>query len=126
MIKLLQGEINTSIFTLNENLTGATQPTDFYFHITQDTTLQEKNFYATDLSTNTERYNKFNIELTNLANQDLLNSKLYLEDNGFYSYYVYASSGATENLLETGRFLVLPSGSTVTTYYSGGTKNTFY
>ncbi len=74
------------VATLNELIQG-TFSFDFLFSFTNDTTLETKLFSAPDISTATERYNRFNIIET--TNEDLYYGSVELEPEGYWSYIIY-------------------------------------
>ena len=95
MILLAQNTVNTSIFTLREKVTI---DSPFYlFEVTGEGSKEVKYFTGTDVSTNTNRYNEFNIELTTGV-EDLEDAVINLLIKGFYSYKIY--SQVTEGNLD--------------------------
>ena len=95
MILLNRSSTNKSVFTLFEKTTLT--PVYYLFEFTDGDTNTSKLFTGVDISTNKPRYNEFVIELTEGV-EDLLNSVINLQVNGYYTYKVYEQSSAT-NLL---------------------------
>jgi len=95
MILLNRSSSNNSVFTLYEKTTLS--PVYYLFEFTDEDTNTSKLFTGVDISTNKPRYNEFVIELTEGV-EDLLNSVINLQVNGYYTYKVYEQSSAT-NLL---------------------------
>tara|TARA_R110000772_G_scaffold148307_1_gene258877 strand:- start:9646 stop:10047 length:402 start_codon:yes stop_codon:yes gene_type:complete len=95
MILLNRSSTNKSVFTLFEKTTLS--PVYYLFEFIDGDTNTSKLFTGVDISTNKERYNEFVIELTEGV-EDLLNSVINLQVNGYYTYKVYEQSSAT-NLL---------------------------
>lgn len=126
MIKLEQNTVNNVIVTLRE-LTTISNP--FYlFEFISDDTNESKIFTATDISTNINRFNEFNIELTT-GIEDLLNGVIKLPLKGFYKYNIYSQVSSTnldlENiteLVESGKVYINDSVTPVKTVYTDGTN----
>ena len=95
MILLNRSSTNNSVFTLFEKTTLS--PAYYLFEFIDEDTNTSKLFTGVDISTNKPRYNEFVIELTEGV-EDLLNSVINLQVNGYYTYKVYEQSSAT-NLL---------------------------
>lgn len=127
MILLEQDTVNRVVITLKELVTI---PTPFYlFEFISDDTNDSKFFTSTDVSTNTDRYNEFNIELTT-STEDLLNGVIKLPLKGFYKYKIYSQVSPTnldvENiteLVESGKVYVNDIVTPVKEVYSGGNNN---
>ena len=92
MILLNRSSTNKSVFTLFEKTTLS--PVYYLFEFTDEDTNTSKLFTGVDISTNKPRYNEFVIELTEGA-EDLLNSVINLQVNGYYTYKVYEQSSPT-------------------------------
>ena len=95
MILLNRDSTNKSVFTLFEKTTLS--PAYYLFEFIDEDTNTSKLFTGVDVSTNKPRYNEFVIELTEGV-EDLLNSVINLQVNGYYTYKVYEQSSPT-NLL---------------------------
>ena len=95
MILLNRDSTNKSVFTLFEKTTLS--PVYYLFEFIDKDTNTSKLFTGVDISTNKPRYNEFVIELTEGV-EDLLNSVINLQVNGYYTYKVYEQSSPT-NLL---------------------------
>ena len=81
------------------------------------------------MSTNVNRYNKFNIELTSGA-EDLLDSVIKLPIKGFYTYNVYSQVSATNldianitELVESGKVYVNDTVKPINKSYVGGNNS---
>ena len=96
MILLNRDSTNKSVFTLFEKTTLS--PVYYLFEFIDEDTNTSKLFTGVDISTNKTRYNEFVIELTTNGIEDLLNSVINLQVNGYYTYKVYEQSSPT-NLL---------------------------
>ena len=96
MILLNRDSTNKSVFTLFEKTTLS--PVYYLFEFIDEDTNTSKLFTGVDISTNKPRYNEFVIELTTNGIEDLLNSVINLQVNGYYTYKVYEQSSPT-NLL---------------------------
>ena len=92
MILLNRSSTNKSVFTLFEKTTLS--PVYYLFEFTDEDTNTSKLFTGVDISTNKPRYNEFVIELTEGV-EDLLNSVINLQVNGYYTYKVYEQSSPT-------------------------------
>lgn len=124
MILLNQNTVNSAVFTLKEK-TSITSP--FYlFEVTGEGSKDVKYFTGADVSTNVNRYNEFNIELTSGV-EDLTDCVVNLLVKGFYDYKIYSQvtegnlnpDNVTE-LVETGIMYVSDTTLPVKTTYSGG------
>ena len=127
MIQLQQDTVNEAIFTLRE-LTTIETPYYLFEFISQDTN-ESKLFTGLEVSTNVNRYNKFNIELTSGA-EDLLDSVINLPIKGFYTYKVYSQVSATNldlanvtELVEMGKVYVNDTVKPVKKSYTGGNNS---
>jgi len=119
MIVINKDTNSTIVLTLTENVT-LSSPT-FLFRLTSDVTRQSVNFIASDLSSNTCRYNEFLITETD-GTEILTSGTVTLDPEGQWTYEVFEQTSTT-NLdvanvdnstpLETG--IVLVKG-TKTTY----------
>jgi len=93
MIVLEDGVANKVALTLTEKTTILSDPY-YLFRVVNDDTNTELIFTATDVSTNTNRYNEFLIEV-NLSPEDLLDGKIELTTKGYYKYYIYEQVSPT-------------------------------
>ena len=127
MIRLEQDTINKVVVTLRE-FTTISNP--FYlFEFISDDTNDSKIFTGADISTNINRYNEFNIELTT-STEDLLNSVIKLPLKGFYTYNIYSQVSSTNldlanitELVEVGKVYVDGTVKPIITTYEDGTDN---
>ena len=127
MIRLEQDTINKVVVTLRE-FTTISNP--FYlFEFISDDTNDSKIFTGLDISTNVNRYNEFNIELTT-STEDLLNSVVKLPLKGFYTYNIYSQVSNTNldlanitELVEVGKVYVDGAVKPIVTVYEDGTDN---
>ena len=87
MILLEQNTVNDVFLTLKEKSTLITP--EYLFKFVNDITFEEKIFLAANISTATDRYDEFLIELVSSNSENLYSGKIYLKDSGFYHYYVY-------------------------------------
>ena len=122
MIILEQGESRNIVLTLNE-VCSISNPY-YVFEFTNLQTDVSKVFTGIDISTNTVRYNEFVIELN--ATEDLENSVINLEIDGFYTYNVYSTVAQndldlanTTELVESGKVHVNGNTNVATTTYQG-------
>lgn len=120
MIYLNQNSTNNVVLTLTENVT-LTGTTYFLFEFINDDTRVSKLFTTDDLSTNTCRYNQFDITVTG-GTENLTGGTINLDPVGYYKYNVYQmtdptniSLSGTSGIVETGKL-----------YLSGDTKPTVY
>jgi len=103
MIVLENGVSNKVALTLTEK---ATLTTPYYlFEFIDDDSNISILFTGADISTNTNRYNEFLIEV-NLSPEDLLDSKIELVTKGYYKYNVYEQVSATNLLIANTTSLV--------------------
>jgi len=103
MIVLENGISNKVALTLTEK---ATLTTPYYlFEFIDDDSNISILFTGADISTNTNRYNEFLIEV-NLSPIDLLDSKIELVTKGYYKYNVYEQVSATNLLIANTTSLV--------------------
>lgn len=117
MIQINKASVNTVVLTLTELVTLATPKFLFEFKNDQNNSL--KYFIAADVSSYTDRYNKFLIEES--TTETPLTGKIELELTGFYSYKVFEQLSTT-NLdpalsdnttpLEIGKVLVIGTSAT--------------
>ena len=127
MIQLQQNTVNEAIFTLRE-MTTISNPYYLFEFISQDTN-ESKIFTGLETSLNVNRYNKFNIELTDGA-EDLLDSVIKLPIKGFYTYNVYSQVIATNldlanitELVEMGKVYINDTVNPVKKSYTGGNNS---
>jgi len=130
MIKLLKNQTNRVIVTASENVT-ISAPVYFLFELISDDTKKTKIFTGTDISNNTCRYNEFLIEVTTGA-EDLLDSVINLELNGYYKYNVYQMSdptnldiSSTDGIVENGKLYLQGDSKPVTTAYNDNEDNKY-
>lgn len=103
MIVLENGVSNKVALTLTEK---ATLTTPYYlFEFIDDDSNISILFTGADISTNTNRYNEFLIEV-NLSPEDLLDSKIELVTKGYYKYNIYEQVSATNLLIANTTSLV--------------------
>ena len=106
MIVLENGISNKVALTLTEK---ATLTTPYYlFEFIDDDSNISILFTGSDISTNTNRYNEFLIEV-NLSPEDLLDSKIELVTKGYYKYNIYEQVSAT-NLLRANTTSLVENG----------------
>lgn len=135
MIFLSQNTINPVYLTLSESVTLTATNVYFLFKFIDETTHSQLLFTAPDLSTNTLRYNLFNITLSGSAYQNLTAGTISLNPDGKYKYEVYEMTGQT-NLLVSGttgtiieQGIVTVSGTNISDIsyeYDGLSGQTFY
>ena len=85
MIYITKGQANTVVLTLNEKATTTSH--DWLFEFVNDVTGETKTFTAFEMSTNTDRYNKFTI--TESTTENFYNGTIKLSDAGFWSYTIF-------------------------------------
>lgn len=97
MIVLNQNTSNNVYLTLSESVTLSANTVYFLFKFADETTKEEVIFIASDLSTNTIRYNLFNITLTasTASNIDYTNGIISLSPFGKWTYEVYNQLSST-------------------------------
>jgi len=108
MIYLNQDNTNNVVLTLTENVT-LTGDTFYLFEFISDDTRVSKLFTADDLSTNTCRFNQFDITVTG-GTENLTGGTINLDPVGYYKYNVYQMSdpynlsiSGTSGIVETGK-----------------------
>jgi len=111
MIVLNDNSTSKIVLTLSEKVT-LTSPVYFLFEVISDDTKEVVLFTAEDVSSNTCRYNEFDITLTNGATDNTI-GLINLSLNGYYKYNVYQQAdelnlniSLTSGLLETGKMYV--------------------
>jgi len=111
MIVLNDNSTSKIVLTLSEKVT-LTSPVYFLFEVISDDTKEVVLFTAEDVSSNTCRYNEFDITLTNGAIDNTI-GLINLSLNGYYKYNVYQQAdelnldlSLTSGLLETGKMYV--------------------
>lgn len=124
MILINTNQVNFCYFTLTEKATLANPY--YLFKFESIDTNKVVLFTGTDVSSNTERYNKFMITETSGATN--FTAATINLDPGEYAYTVYQMSGqtnlalsGTSGIVETGQVLV--SGATQTSYTYTGTDD---
>jgi hypothetical protein len=97
MIVLNQNATNNVYLTLSESVTLTAATVYFLFRFVDETTKDEVLFIASDVSTNTIRYNLFNITLTasTASNIDYTNGIISLSPFGKWTYEVYNQLSST-------------------------------
>ena len=112
MIRIERDSINVVVVTLTEKVTITSPTFLFSFKSQENNTV---NFIASDVSTQTERYNQFSIEEvgSNTGNIDYLNGKVQLLPQGQWRYTIYAQTSTTNlnpslanEIVETGIVIV--------------------
>jgi len=129
MIICNQNQKNTIALTLSECLydistTGTT--TGFTLSLIDDTTLQQyTGITITNLSTSaqTDRFDSFYLYLTGSTAVNYSTSRVYLPNNGLYTYKVYYNVDTTSTLIEQGIMRV--EGSNIITTYTYEKTNSF-
>jgi len=91
MLYLITGG-NTITVTLTEKVTIANP--QFVFVFVNDNTGKKFACTSSDLSTNTDRYNQFGINVVTTTANPLL-KEVEFDDYGFYHYYIYEMDDAT-------------------------------
>ncbi len=126
MIRLEQDTINRVVVTLKE-LTTISDPYYLFEFISDDTNVS-KIFTTANISTNVNRYDEFNIELT-AGVEDLLNGVIKLPLKGFYHYNIYSQVSETNldlanitELVEVGKVYINDTVTPIKTAYDGGQK----
>jgi len=120
MFLINKGQANNIFLTLTEKAT-ISSPT-YLFEFKNDITRATKVFLTQDLSSNTDRYNKFTILETSGTN-DLTAGIITLVETGFYSYRIFEQASTT-NLdlrltgaeVECGKFKVVSTVTSKPTY----------
>lgn len=97
MIVLNQNASNNVYLTLSESVTLNANTVYFLFKFVDETSKEEVIFTASDVSTNTIRYNLFNITLTasTASNIDYTNGIISLSPFGKWTYEVYNQLSST-------------------------------
>ena len=130
MIKLIKNQTNRVVFTASENVT-ISAPVYFLFELISDDTKESKIFTGADISNNTCRYNEFLVEVTT-GTEDLLDSIINLELNGYYKYNIYQMSdstnldiASTSGIIETGKLYLKGDLKPVKTSYSDNEEDNY-
>ena len=136
MILLNQNTTNQVYLTLSESITLTATNVYFLFRFIDETTHSETLFTAPDLSTNTIRYNLFNITLTgSTACENLTGGTIYLNPVGKYKYEVYEMLNQTNLLIACTSGEILEKGyvtvsgtniSDISYQYNGLSAQTYY
>lgn len=95
MIYIAKNTSNTVVLTLNEKQT-LTNP-DFLFEFVHDDTGEQKLFTTNDLSSYTDRFNKFTI--TDNTTEDEYNGTMDFQ-KGFHHYTIYEMTQGSPNDLD--------------------------
>jgi hypothetical protein len=108
-------------------------PYYFLFNFVNQDTLKEKNFLMTDISSYTDRYNKFSLIEVNSGSEVLTTGRVNLQPCGFWNYKIYAqhsSSNLTPEsadvLVEEGIVKVMGNDTQTFNEYSGNTSEIKY
>lgn len=130
MILLTKNETSTVVLTLSENVT-IPLPCYFLFEVISDDNSESLFFTAEDVSTNTCRYNEFNITLTDSTTDNTI-GLIDLKLNGYYKYKVYQQSIAlnldvelTDGLLESGKLYVKGESKPIIVEYKDNEDNNY-
>ena len=130
MILLNKNSTAKVVLTLSENVTINT-PVYFLFEVISDDTKESKFFTAEDFSTNTCRYNEFDITLTSGATDPTI-GLIDLVQNGYYKYNVYQQAeqfnldpNQTDGIIENGKVYVKGELKPATTSYTDNDNNTY-
>jgi len=130
MIRLLKNQTNRVVFTATENVT-LSAPVYFLFELISDDTKESKIFTGSDISNNTCRYNEFLVEVTT-GTENLLDSIINLELNGYYKYNIYQMSDPTNldiasasGIVENGKLYLQGDLKPVTTSYNDNEENNY-
>ena len=120
MLIINKGAVNELIVTLSEKCT-LTSPY-FLFEFVNDITRTSKIFMATDISSYTDRYNKFSITETS-GGENLLTGIITLGETGFYHYRIFEQTSASNlvianatGLVECGKLKVIGTSVSHATY----------
>lgn len=131
MLYLQVNTVNTVVLTLQEKATLAA-PVYYLFVFTSDDTNDTKIFTGVDTSTNLTRYNRFDIEITT-GTENLLNSVINMEPNGFWKYTIYEMSSSTNldpalctSVVETGKVYLQGPPVPTTTEYTPDSDTKYY
>lgn len=128
MIRIQKGQSNQVFLTLKELSTLASPL--YLFKFTHEMTGETKIFHATDVSTELNRYNEFNI--IESSTEDLHNGTVELLQ-GFHKYIVYEMNDASPadldpdnavGIVEYGKVFVPGSPDAIQSYDDDWTKNT--
>ena len=118
MIKITKNQTNNVVLTLNEKTTisNANYLLELFSNQNHDSKVVR---LSGDTSTNLDRYNQFPIVET--STDDLDNGQISLLE-GTYDYFAYETTGSTLSLsgasiIESGKLIVISTGSTVTTTF---------
>ena len=126
MIKIIQNQSNTTIFTLTEktSIINANYLLKVFSNQNHDYKIMR---LSGDTSANLARYNQFDIVESNSEN---LNAGIISLIPGTYDYFVYETSGATLSLtgatiVESGKMKVSGTGTTSSTFINNNNEITF-
>lgn len=130
---LNQNSSNYIYPTLSESITLTATPVYFLFNFVSETTQEDIWFTAEDLSTNTIRYNKFQITLTGSSYQNLTAGTISMNPAGKWTYKVYEMlnqtnlelSGTTGTVLEYGQIQVVDTPVVIIDEYYSGQSTTY-
>lgn len=108
MILLNQNTTNNVYLTLSESVTLTGSPVYFLFNFTNETTKDEVNFIANNVSSNIVRYDKFEITLTasTAPNIDYTNGVISLDPYGKWNYKVYEQLSSTNLNVENANGII--------------------
>lgn len=132
MIRLGQNKTNNVYLTLSDSVTLSATPVYFLFRFVSETTNDEVLFTAPDISTNTLRYNEFQITVTG-GTQNLTAGTINMNPRGEYLYEVYeqysqtnlAISGTSGVILENGFVQLTGTSMSYTTQSYTGQSTTY-
>lgn len=132
MIRLGQNQINTAYLTLSDSVTLSSNTVYFLFRFVSETTNDEVLFTCPDISTNTLRYNQFNITVTGTT-QNLTAGIINMNPRGEYIYEIYeqysptnlALSGTSGVILENGFVQLTGTSMSYTTQSYTGQSTTY-
>lgn len=129
---LYQNQVNYIYPTLSESTTLSAVTPYYLFRLYDQTTQNEVFFTSANISTNTIRYDKFEVTLTGASDINLTAGTISLLPQGDWIYYAYQMSGQTnlslsgitpgprEEWIETGIVKVIGNNlDSVQLYYSG-------
>lgn len=120
MILLQKDTINTCVFSLAEKTTITASTPYYLFSFVNQESNEQTLFTGVDLSTCSNRYNKFDITVS--AGTEVLTASTINIEYGMYDYTVYSMTGQT-NLDITGTTETVEVG---LAYVSGSTSATTY
>lgn len=131
MILLKRDTTNTVVLTLLEKATITATTPSYLFEFINDDTKISKIFTANDISTNTSRYNEFNITVSG-GTENLTGGTINITTNGYWKYKIYEQvsptnldiSGTT-SIVETGKMYLSGTSLPIITEYTAQTNTKF-